>query len=390
MSRLCCFTAAVYAETLRGLQETSITKQANFKRRVRARMARTGESFAPVRADLVEAGPASDSRLPRGALHVTNGDSTVLGLQATELADVILPWRDTLHEGPVPAVSDDELRSIRSAFLATRTADGAGTRGMLAARDELLDAYRRGDYVLWFEADLYDQLQLVQILSRLRELRVPPERVTLICVGEYPGFAHFGGLGELTSEQLARLPEMAAAPLTSGALEHAVRAWAALRAPDPSGLAAIASSPSRELRFVAEAFDRLSREYPSARDGLSLSERRILAAIDESGTTAGAAFVRSAARETRPFLGDLWCFDRIERMLHAPTPLLAADAGDGRVGRSTSLALTRAGRRVLHGQDDHVLLNGVDRWIGGVHLQGRDVPWRWHDSTESIIRSGTA
>ena len=33
------------------------------------------------------------------------------------------------------------------------------------------------------------------------------ERITLICIGEYPGIARFGGLGELTAEQLRELPD---------------------------------------------------------------------------------------------------------------------------------------------------------------------------------------
>jgi hypothetical protein len=48
--------------------------------------------------------------------------------------------------------------------------------------------------------------------------------------------------------------------------------------------------------------------------------------------------------------------------------------------------LTAAGRRVLGGDADHVALNGIDRWIGGVHLAGTDSPWRWHEGTESISR----
>jgi hypothetical protein len=321
-----------------------------------------------------------------GALHVTNGDSTVAGLRATGLSETILPWRDALHEGPVPAVDDAALREVRSAFLGGHGAADVGTRTDFAARDATLAGHRDATYVLWFEADLYDQLQLVQILARLRALHVRPERITLICVGEYAGIAHFGGLGELTGEQLARLPEIAAMPLTSAALEHAAAAWAAFRAPDPSGIAQIASTPSRELRFVAEAYDRLGREYPSARDGLSLTERRILAAVTGGGT-AGDAFVRGAARETRPFLGDTWCFERIARLLAASTPLLASARSGAAVTGDTPLRLTEPGRRVLDGLEDHVTLNGIDRWIGGVHLEGTDVPWRWNEGTESIERA---
>ena len=35
---------------------------------------------------------------------------------------------------------------------------------------------------------------------------------------------------------------------------------------------------------------------------------------------------------------------------------------------------------------DQVALNGIDRWIGGVHLRGRRMPWRWDDGTETIVR----
>ena len=36
------------------------------------------------------------------ALHVSNGDAT--DVPGTGLAERVLYWRDTLHEGPVPAV----------------------------------------------------------------------------------------------------------------------------------------------------------------------------------------------------------------------------------------------------------------------------------------------
>jgi hypothetical protein len=44
-----------------------------------------------------------------------------------------------------------------------------------------------------------------------------------------------------------------------------------------------------------------------------------------------------------------------------------------------------AGLRVLRAEADHVALNGVDRWIGGVHLAGADSRWRWDEGTESVV-----
>lgn len=161
-------------------------------------MARTGESYVAARSQLLaQRVPAQPSRHETGrwapALHVTNGDCTDLG--GTGLAQRILVWFDVLHEGPVPLVPDNEFRRTRASFLTAANGGGGAEFALrrFSERDQTLAANRDRTYVLWFEADLYDQLQIVHILARLAELRVPAERITLICIGEYPGIARFGG-----------------------------------------------------------------------------------------------------------------------------------------------------------------------------------------------------
>src|SRR3954471_19925610 len=105
-----------------------MTRNADFKRRVRERMQRTGESYAAARAHL----------LPRTTLHVTNGDSTAATL--AELGIEALPWRDGLHEGPVVPNG----RALRAQAM------GAPERDF-EQRDRILDDHH-GDLVLWFEA----------------------------------------------------------------------------------------------------------------------------------------------------------------------------------------------------------------------------------------------
>jgi hypothetical protein len=367
-----------------------MTKQAGFKRRVRARMAKTGESYATARSRLLAEHPGAttdDSPLDwmPEALHISNGDAT--DVPGTGLARQVVYWRDVLHEGPVPEVAPAELRRIRVDYLAQyEGVDRVEAMRQFTERDQALEAGRDGQYVLWFEADLYDQLQIVEILASLAGLGVPAERVTLICIGEHAGIARFGGLGELTAEQLRELPHTnACARLTPAALELATRAWAAFRAPTPEGLRAVATERLGELRFLGEAFDRLSREYPATRDGLCLTERRVLAAVADGAPDAGTAFVRATARETRPYLGDSTCFGRMDRMARGPHPLFRLEPPGRPVERTTTVRLTGTGARVLAGEADQIALNGIDRWIGGVHLQGHHVPWRWDDGTEAIV-----
>jgi hypothetical protein len=159
-----------------------MTRQADFKRRVRARMAKTGESYATARSRLLAEQPdttPADSPLDwmPEALHISNGDAT--DVPGTGLARRVVYWRDVLHEGPVPEVAVAELRRIRVGFLAGyEGVERAGTMRRFAERDQALEAGRDGEYVLWFEADLYDQLQLTEILARLAGLGVPAGRVT--------------------------------------------------------------------------------------------------------------------------------------------------------------------------------------------------------------------
>jgi hypothetical protein len=308
-----------------------MTSNADFKRRVRERMARTGESYTAARVNL----------LGRTTMHLTNGDSTLQTLQRIGIEAIA--WRDALHEGPV-------LPGRRDLRAAAMEADEAE----FEARDDALAAHR-GEVVLWFEADLYDQLQIAEILARLRG-----RDVALRQIGEHVGIAHFGGLGELTPEQLEAIPQTR---LSSAAIDYGARAYDALTAPDPGGLLAL--GPSSELRFMQEALTRLAQEYPWTRDGLSLTERRLLAGAPG---TREQLFVRAWRKEARPFMGDTFAFRALERL----APLLSDD--DAR-------------ERVLAGTLDFVREYGIDRWIGGVHLYGHEVPWRWDDARETLVRS---
>ena len=64
----------------------------------------------------------------------------------------------------------------------------------LERRDhQLLEALRDGvQVVLWFEHDLYDQLQLLDALALAHEAGGSPE---LVVVGAFPGKPSFRGLG---------------------------------------------------------------------------------------------------------------------------------------------------------------------------------------------------
>jgi DNA-binding transcriptional MerR regulator len=322
---------------------------------------------------------------PPALLHVTNGESVGNTLRQTALGGAVLPWQDTLHEGPVPPVPRPDLLRARAAFLSEC---GWGSRRALLTslerRDrQLEEALREGlPVVLWFEHDLYDQLQLLEALAVGHEIGVSPE---LIVVDSLPETLPVRGLAELSPEELETLwPTRHVAP--PEALESAAAAWDAFREPTPRALVQWAEHGSHELPFLAAALKRLLEELPALGDGLSGTERRALQAIAAGARTPAAAFVAAQELEQAPFIGDTWFYRVLAGLGSGRNRLVETDAGealptapplgDGHVFARLPLGLTREGERVLLGEADRVELLGVDRWIGGTHLT-TEALWRW-------------
>ena len=334
-----------------------------------------------------------DSPAPPSLLHVTNGESAGNTLRQTSLGGAVLPWQDVLHEGPVPAGARPELLRTRAAFLSGCGWGSVPAIGSaLQRRDRtLVEALRdRRQVVLWFEHDLYDQLQLLDVLALASAVGGTPE---MILVGSFPGKPSFRGLGELTADQLETLwPSRVAA--TPGMLAAAVSAWDALRQPDPSALAVLATSGVAELPFLGAALRRLLEELPAPKDGLSGTERRALQAIAAGAATPMAAFLAAQDLEAAPFLGDAWFYRTLTSLGRGSARLIetrdgeqlaaAPPLGDARAFAAMSLRLTPAGERVLRQRADRVQLLGVDRWIGGSHITP-GTAWRWDPAARRLL-----
>ena len=165
-------------------------------------------------------------------VHVCNGDSTADSLSLADLPGEIRVWADALDQGPVLPVGDDEHWRLRSEFWKLR---GAVTVDQLAAYDRGLDeAAGAEELILWFEHDLFDQLALIRLLSRLAR-RGLPAQLTIVSIDRHPEVPNFLGLGQLRPDQLAELwPRRTT--LSRDAIDEAITSWIAITSPDPRAL----------------------------------------------------------------------------------------------------------------------------------------------------------
>ena len=328
-------------------------------------------------------------------LHVANGTATTRLIEAARIPGMSSIWADVLYEGPVPAnLSDAELLDVRVRFLAPDDEPGASHPSLDPVNDlrqwraviERSDGY--DELILWFEHDLFDQLNLIQVLSWIHG-RLPSEKtVSLVMIGSFAGHPRFKGLGELRPDEIASLLDRRQR-VSELQYQLAEAAWGAFRAPAPDGLDDIRRRDTSALPYLAAAITRFLQEYPWTSDGLSRTERRLLSLARESGISLISAFPRMHDDEQAYYITDGSLASTATDLARSLPPLLTLSqpAGAGADLLRGSIALTETGRAVLAGEQDRVVACGLDRWLGGVHLQSGGTLWRWDDTRQRVIPS---
>ena len=88
------------------------------------------------------------------------------------------------------------------------------------------------------------------------------------------------------------------------------------------------------------------------------------------------------------YIADTSLAELADALSHTSPPLLTFVSQGIVVGErlQRSITITDSGRAVLAGRQDRIATCGIDRWLGGVHLRGHAIPWRWDDTSRRITR----
>jgi hypothetical protein len=332
-------------------------------------------------------------------LHVANGTCTTALIERAGIGGTCSIWADPLHEGPVPGgLSDAQLIAVRASHIGAPRHEDAVLDELQRWRQAIdaSDAY--DELVLWFEHDLFDQLNLVQLLSYLAATRPVhwtagahraggTPRVTLVCIDSFPGRVAFKGLGELEPDDIGTLLEIRK-DVTRAQYDLATAAWSAFRASSPTHLEEVLRLDTSALPYLSAALHRHLEEFPWTTDGLTRTERRLMTLARDAPIEIGAAFPRMHDDEKAFYITDGSFFAIVRELAAHPTPLVSilSEGGDDAVMRG-SIALTPAGCSVLAGTADRIAVSGFDRWLGGVHVSPATGIWRWDPARSEVIAS---
>jgi len=327
-------------------------------------------------------------------LHIHNGESSANTLKQSAIPGEQFAFRESLITGPNPAgVAADDWRRLRAKHLS----DAYGVQREecerdLQHQDEVLSSTAGHDeIVLWFEHDLFCQLHLAYLLHWFGSHAPGETNLSLICIGEFPGIENFRGLGQLNVEQLTSLFGTRQR-VTDGELKLGAAAWRSYCAPEPTFVEALLELDTSSLPFLREALLAHLARFPSVRNGLGNIENHALALVDKGLENFGELFSQFGKEDPVYSLGDFQFWLALKQMALAQRPLLVFANGqsiqdpiDSARVRETRVALTSEGKAVLQGEADFLNLNGIDQWLGGVHLEPERV-WRWDEDEQRLYR----
>lgn len=209
-------------------------------------------------------------------LHITNGDILTNKLSTLKLEGDIITWREMLCEGKTETnVGSESFWKTRFEFLNKnyKVSKSWFIDKTLKEYRTLCNHKQEDRIVLWFDYDLFDQVNMLAVISWLKTHR-PYAEISLVSSDEEITNDFFG-LGELTDEQLRKLYTKRTL-LTQDDIEYADYVWQLYCSDNPIRLENLKDFDSFQFSHLSGAIEAHLMRFPTIRNGLNEVENNIL------------------------------------------------------------------------------------------------------------------
>lgn len=330
-------------------------------------------------------------------LSVTSTQANARSIEACRFEGKVVACEDVLYEGPLYRdQSPVEMARKRASYFAQCGMDAArALSDRYAERIAVLSEFNKYDtLVLWFSQNLYNQLLLLQMLHWVERQDTGRLEISLASPEMLPVTKNAQSFDILSVDQMTSLYSRRL-EVSIHQLQIASRVWEAICSDDPREVLEFSSSDMKALPFLSEAVSRLLQQFPAKSNGLSRSERQILEIMSTGESDPSRIYMRTQRKEDYPFMNQVMFWLTISRLVQCDEPAIELKEerrqekmkdGFVREVSETCLILTDVGRDLLKNKLDWIQLNGIDRWVGGVHINAGNI-WRWDSKNRVIART---
>lgn len=289
-------------------------------------------------------------------LHITNGDSFTARLNSLDLKGDIITWREMLCEGKtLTNVGSENFWKTRFDFLHKnyKVSKSWFIEKTLKEYRSLCNHKQQDEIVLWFEYDLFCQINMLAVLSWLKTHRKYAQ-ISLVCSGNEDETDKMYGLNDLTDGQLLKLYENKTI-LKQDDIEYADYVWQLYCSDNPIRLENLSDFSNYRFDYLSDAVETHLHRFPSIRNGLNEMENNILRLAVEKKPKNKREFLGTIL-ENQGLLG--FGDTQYERAISRLRPLFST---------FNPVRLTKKGKEILEGktsyysslQDDEVYLGGA-------------------------------
>lgn len=241
-------------------------------------------------------------------LHITNGDTTTKYLKKLKFSGEFITWREMLCEGKTTSdVGSEDFWRNRFDFF--KTTYKVSKQKFI---DYTLKEYRslckkkdQKEIVLWFEYDLYSQINMLAIISWLKRYR-EGYQISLVCSGKVGNSKKMFNLSELNEKQIQdhfknRME------LTQDDIGYADYIWQLYCSDSPLRLETVYKfNPMSPFEYLASAIEAHLQRFPSIENGLNTIENTILKTASDQKIKSKKQFITTLTNEKNVFgFGDL-------------------------------------------------------------------------------------
>ena len=240
---------------------------------------------------------------------------------------------------------------------------------------------------VWVAVGLPEQLLLAWMVYVFDQLELDPSRLRVVQIESMLSGQQFLSISEMRPEQIGDF-HTRQRQLNSEESEALRNAWRVYTSDDPSDLSAYIAEPS-PLPLLHEAVSQLVDRYPDKQSGLSVWDERLLHYTAERGPNAARVIGYAMGYNERlDYASDDYLFPRLRALGRSDiaSPLIKI-AGSSQIMRDCRVTLTPFGEKVLAGEASHVEVNGIDDWVGGVHLSSAADNVTFRDGESLVLPS---
>lgn len=252
-------------------------------------------------------------------LHITNGDSTTNYLQKLNIQGDFITWREMLCEGKTEVnVGSEEFWKSRFEFLkqSYKITKKQFIDITLKEYRNLCNQKTQEEIVLWFEHDLFCQVNMLAVISWLKRYR-KRYKVSLVCSGTIEGSEKMHGISQLSKKQLLNHYKNKI-HLSIDDIEYADYVWQLYCANNPIQLQNIQQyQPSNTFKYLTSGLLAHLQRFPSLGNGLNAVENNILTIASENELLSKNKLVGTILQSENHYgFGDLQYFKKIEDLKH--------------------------------------------------------------------------